>query len=267
MLNMPDLDANKVITIPKARRISRGRGHSYTLDGQPVMGVTTILGKALPKPALVPWAAREVAEFVAARREILTELSDPELIDLCKGAPGRTRDAAANRGTEVHRLADKLAHGQEVDVPEELAGHVDAYLAFLAAFKPSSALLERPVFNRKYRYGGTMDMLAESDDLGRTLFDIKTSGSGIYGDIALQLAAYGNSEVYVDEAGTEHPMPEVDSYAAIWVRADGYDVYPIDVTDRDFKTFLYVQQVAWWIDNRQQEVKGESIWRRQEVKA
>jgi hypothetical protein len=257
----------KVVQMPKARRINRGKGHSYTLDGQPVMGVTTILNKGLPKPALVGWAAREVAEFVAGRRDILTKLSDEELVDLCKGAPYRTRDAAANRGTEVHKLAQRLAGGEEVDVPEVLTGHVDAYLAFLEAFSPSSALVERPVFNRTYRYGGTMDMLAKTDELGWTLFDIKTSGSGIYPDIALQMAAYGNCEVYVDADGDEQPMPEVDSYAAIWVRADGYDVYPVDVSDREFKAFLYVQQVAFWLDHRANEVKGDAIWQRREVKS
>lgn len=252
---------------PAARRINRGRGHSYALDGAPVQGVTTILGKGLPKPALVGWAAREVAEFVASRREILTQLEDAELIDLAKNAPGRLRDRAANRGTEVHRLAERLAHGEEVDVPEELAGHVDAYIGFLEAFQPSAALIERPVFNRTYRYAGTMDMLAETPELGRTLFDIKTSGSGIYSDVALQLAAYGHAEFYVDPEGQEVPMPEVDSYAAIWVRADAYDVYPIDVTEREWKTFLWIAQVAWWLDHRADQVKGDAIWRRQEVRA
>lgn len=259
------MSRNSNLVGPAGRRINRGRGHSYTLDGAPVRGVTNILSKGLPKPALVGWAAREVAEFVAGRRDVLTQLNDEELVDLCKGAPYRMRDAAANRGTEVHRLAERLAHGEEIDVPEELRGHVDAYLGFLEAFQPASALVERPVFNRTHRYGGTMDMLAETPDLGRTLFDIKTSGSGIYGDIALQMAAYGNAEFYIDEAGAEQPMPEIDGYAAVWVRADGFDVYPVDVTDREFKTFLYVAQVAWWLEHRSDQVKGDAVWRRQEV--
>ena len=252
---------------PAALRVQRGRGHSYKLDGEKIDGVTTVIGNGLPKPQLVGWAAREVAEFIATRREVLPHLSDRELVDLCKGAPGRIKDAAANRGTEVHRLASQLAAGEEVEVPVEIDGHVDAYLGFLEAFEPTGALVERPVFNRKYRYGGTMDMLAQTARWGSTLFDYKTGGTGIYGDVALQLAGYGNAEFYVDEEGVERAMPEVDAYAAVWVRADGYDVYPIQVTDREFKTFLYVQQVAWWIEHREREVKGDAVWRRQEVKA
>jgi hypothetical protein len=231
------------------------------------MGVTTILSKGLPKPALVGWAAREAAEFVANRRDILIQLNDREVIDLVKGAANRNRDEAAVRGTELHALAERLARGEEVEVPEALTAHVDHYIGFLDAFKPSNAIVERPVFNRAFRYGGTLDMLAQTDELGWTLFDLKTSGSGVYGDVALQLAAYGHAEFYVDSEGREIPMPPVDNYVSVGLRADGYDVYPVDVTDREWKTFQYVAQVAWWIEHRQKQVVGEAIWARQEVKA
>ena len=249
-----------------AKRINRGRGHSYTLDGKPVSGVTTIIGKSLPKQALVGWAAREVAEFVAGRREILTQLTDEELIDLCKGAPFRERDKAANRGTEVHRLAEQLAHGLDVDVPEELVGHVDSYVAFLDKFDPTEALIERPVFNRQYRYGGTLDLLCRIQEFGGCLLDIKTNKSGPFGETALQMAAYGHAEIYVDVDGAEHPMPEVDFYGVVWVRADGFDLYRYEVTEREWKQFLFCAQTAWWVDNRLEHVRGDAIWQRQEVK-
>ena len=252
----------------RTRRVDRGRSHSYLLDGKPVLGVTTIINKALPKPALTAWAAREVAEFVAARREILTKLSDDELIDLTKGAPFRERDRAANRGTEVHRLAEQLARGQEIQVPDELIGHVDAYIGFLEIFKPSSALLERPVFNRTYRYGGTFDLVCTIDELGaRCLLDIKTNRSGPFGEMALQLAGYGNAEFYVDEDGHEQPMPLIDFYGVCWVRADGFDLVPYQVTELEFRQFLFCIQTAWWIDHRMPLVKGEALYQRLAVPA
>lgn len=250
----------------RARRINRGRGHSYTLDGKPVQGVTTILSKALPKPALTAWAAREVAEFVAGRREILTRLTDQELVDLCKGAPFRERDKAANRGTEVHRLAEKLARGEEVDVPDELMGHVDSYIGFLEHFQPTNVALERPCFNTEWGYGGTLDCLATIPALGGTgLIDVKTNRSGIFGETALQMCAYGRCEFYIAADGSEAPMPELAFYAALWVRADGYDLYPMQVTEREWKTFQHLIHVAWWIDNRSQIVKGNAIWQQQGV--
>ena len=41
------------------------KSHRYKLDGAWVPGVTTLIGKGLPKPALPYWAARTVAEWVA----------------------------------------------------------------------------------------------------------------------------------------------------------------------------------------------------------
>src|SRR5207249_10143098 len=92
---------------PDARRIGHGRGHSYHLDGKPTMGVTTIIKKGVPAPALIEWAGRTVAEYVISRRALLDQLTDDELYELARSAPYRERDAAANRGTEIHRIADK----------------------------------------------------------------------------------------------------------------------------------------------------------------
>lgn len=251
-----------------ARRINRGRSHSYSLDGSPVLGVTTVLNKALPKPALTAWAAREAAEFVAGRRDILTQLSDQELVDLVKGAPFRERDKAANRGTEVHRLAESLARGHEVEVPDELSGHVDSYLAFMEEWEPADALLERPVFHRKLRYAGTLDLLCRIPKLGeRCLLDVKTNRSGPFAETALQMAAYGHAEFYVDDAGAEQPMPEIDWYGVVWLRADGYDLVPYEVGEREWKCFQYLIQVCWWIEHRADLVRKDAIWQRQEVTA
>lgn len=53
-----------------ARR-NHGRNHSYTVDGQKVPGVTTIIGNGLPKPALVAWWKAQ--RFPALRSGDLTE--------------------------------------------------------------------------------------------------------------------------------------------------------------------------------------------------
>ena len=83
----------------------------------------------------------------------------------------------------------------------------------------------------------------------RGLLDIKTTRSGIYGETALQIAAYRNAEFYLDADGEEQPMPAVDACGAIWVRADGYDLIPVDASPTTFRTFLYVQQVAKFTAN------------------
>lgn len=288
---------------PKTRLIRRGRGHSYELDGEKCPGVTTIIKGSVPMPALVGWAGRTVAEYVMDRVTVRDGVVDAtELIDALKAynetRPGyfreklpatgfsrvgltkvlasvmyADRDAAANRGTEVHNLAQKLSAGEEVEVPEELTGHVDAYLRFLEEWEPTDAILEGVVVNRRWRYMGRFDIVATLPRVtlpdgspwgGVTLLDVKTSRSGPFSDDALQLAAYRYAETMVDAEGNEVPMPAVESTGILHVRADGYDLFPFTADERVWRIFLYGAQVAEALDRDAGLVgtaKGEALAR------
>lgn len=50
------------------------KSHRYRLDGDWVPGVTTLIGKGLPKPALPYWAARTVAEWNRSLSELTNTL-------------------------------------------------------------------------------------------------------------------------------------------------------------------------------------------------
>ena len=50
------------------------KSHRYKLDGQWVPGVTTLIGKGLPKPALPYWSAKTVAEWVADNPDLTEDL-------------------------------------------------------------------------------------------------------------------------------------------------------------------------------------------------
>ena len=50
------------------------KSHRYRLDGQWVPGVTGLIGKGLPKPALPYWAAKMVAEWVADNPDLTEDL-------------------------------------------------------------------------------------------------------------------------------------------------------------------------------------------------
>ena len=78
------------------------------------------------------------------------------------------------------------------------------------------------------------------------LADWKTSRSGIYGETALQLEAYSRADAYVDKAGVDQPVADlgITDHVAIWVRSDGYDVYPMTHNDEVFRTFQYVAENA-----------------------
>lgn len=229
-------------TKPATRRQNHGRGHSYLLDGQKVRGVTTIIGDGIPKPALINWAANTTAEYAVDNWDDLGGMKVAARLAKLKSARYDDRDTAARRGTEVHALAEQLVHGEKVDVPDELAGHVDSYLRFLDEWDPQPVLVEAVVFSRRYRYGGTLDLVADLADGSRWLVDVKTTRSGVYGETGLQLAAYRYADFYLGEDLAEEPMPEVDRTGVVWVRSDGYDMVPVEAGPEQLKTFRHA---AW----------------------
>lgn len=259
----------------KTGRIDYKRGHAYKLDGQTVTGVTTILDKGLPKPALTGWTAKAIAEYVGERvkangdaSELINDLIalDAEkvkrsedhryqpkfkggtfsrlgLIEVLKTVQFEDRDKAANKGTAVHNAAEALSKGEEIDVPEEIIGHVDSYIQWVNDWQPTDELPEFVVGNRRRQYMGTGDLIATLADGRRWLIDYKTNRSGPFAEVALQLAAYRYAEFIVTPEG-EIPMPPVDACGVLWLRADGYDFYEVYADEDAFRTFLYVQQVA-----------------------
>jgi hypothetical protein len=230
------------------RRVNRGKGHSYVLDGEPVQGVTTILGDGIPKPGLINWAATTTAGYAVDHWDDLAAETPSARLRRLERARFESSGAAAARGTDVHKLAMRLAAGEEVDVPEDLTGYVDAYLQFVADWQPRELVVEAPVFHRAYRYAGTLDLIAELVDGANWLLDWKTGGKGIYVETAVQLAAYRHAEFYLGRGGEEVPLPPVDFCGAVWLRADGYDLHPVDAGEQTFRVFRYAQQVARFSD-------------------
>jgi hypothetical protein len=236
---------------PPIRRHDTAKGHSYKdANGQRVPGVTTILGDGIPKPALINWAANATAEAAIDRWDELTELGPAKRLKELQNARYAEKDAAARRGTEVHRAAEELLAGKSVKVPEEIAGHVEQYARFLDEFKVEPIHVEFSCVSYRWGYAGTADLCARlvlPDKGPKTLLmDLKTTRSGVFGETALQLAAYRYPDVWVVD-DEEIPPVEVDYCAAIHVRADGYDLVPVEAGPEQHKAFLYAQRVAQFV--------------------
>lgn len=232
---------------PPIRRHNTAKGHAYKdANGTRVPGVTTILSDGVPKAALINWAANATADAAINRWEELTEMPPAQRLSTLRGARYEDKDRAANRGTEVHHLAEKLIHGRTVQAPDEIAGHVESYARFLDEFRVTPVHVEFSVASYRHGYAGTGDLIADlqtTDGPRRWLLDLKTNRSGIYGETALQLAAYRFADVLIT-GDSEQPMPEVEGCAAIHVRSDGYSLIPVLAGPEQHRTFLYVQQVA-----------------------
>lgn len=234
---------------PPIQRKDTAKGHHY-VDGnqQRVPGVTTIIGDGLPKPALINWSANATAEAAIDQWDELADMPPSKRLEQMKKARFNDRDTAAKRGTEVHAIAERLIKGEQVDVPDELAGHVESYVQFLDAFEPDPIHVEFGVASYKHGYAGTGDLIAHFPTLDMTLLcDIKTNRSGVFGETALQLAAYCYADELMDiPTGTRGSYPHIDGCAVIHVRSDGYDLVPITTGQQQFRDFLYVQRVAWF---------------------
>lgn len=238
-------------------RRNHGTGHSYEMDGTWVPGVTTLLGSGYPKPALINWAGKATAEYAVDHWAELAEMSVSERLALLTRCRNLDRDAAARRGTEVHQIAQKLLAEKEVEVPEEIDGHVQAYLQFLADWDVRELLVETSVGRRDgIRYAGTLDMIADLADGRRWLVDLKTTRSGVFDENALQLAAYRYAEFYVDDVGREFPMLPVDQCGVVWLRDGEYDLYPVEAGEPQFLWFQMVARIASVADQRHREKLG-----------
>jgi hypothetical protein len=269
------------------RRINRGRGHSYVdANDAKVPGVTTLLGDGVPKPALMDWGPRVTAEYAVDHWDELGTLTPSARLEKLKKARYADRDAAANKGTRVHGLAEQLAAGKTVKVPDDLAGHVESYVAFLDQWEPKPLLLEAVVMSHRHGYAGTLDMAAHFDplllldaglatdnpdlaaelralddaqELALAILDVKTSRSGIFGETALQLAGYRFADVYVDEHGNEQPMPQFHLALGLHVRADGYDLLPMTAGRDQHRELLYVREVGRFVTDHSRGYVGSPL--------
>jgi hypothetical protein len=263
----------------KIVRKNTAKGHYYIDQetGERVPGVTTILDAGLPKKALINWAAGATAEFAVDHWDELSELAPSARLKKLNGGRYAVKDEAANRGTQVHKMGERLMAGETVVVPDQIKGYVNSYVRFLDEFQLRVRFIEALVYSESHRYVGTLDIfgdillpdMPEYDHLPRDadgfvcncLIDAKTNRSGIFGETALQLAGYRFAEFMQpdqDDPETAFEMPHVAWTGAVWIRPDGYSLIPVAAAEEQHRAFLYAQQVGIF-DHGARDLIGDRI--------
>ena len=235
------------MTAPALSRTTRGGGRVYVWGDREYPSVTTILGATVPKPALVGWAAKATAEWAVDHHAEWRDLTDRRAtVDLLKGAPFRDRDNAADVGTAVHAYAEATAKGHASFIPPEVEPFVAGFERFVCDWRPEYLETEATVFGDGY--AGTLDAIARID--GQVvLLATKTTRSGVYPEVALQLAAYWSADfIGRNDGATEDPMPEMYAAMVLHLRPEGYRLVPVRVDDhthrqwrRLVETFEYLR--------------------------
>jgi hypothetical protein len=236
------------------RRIKSGNSHYYVdSNGARVPGVTTMT-KGVPSEALMNWGPKVTAEYAVDNWDELSDLPPAARLNRLLRSRFENKDAAANRGHDVHDIAEEALKGNEVDVPDLLAGHVESLIHMIDSYHMQPVLTETVVFSHTHGYAGTLDVVADfpyglpgphpwtSTVLAppglRLLCDWKTNRGKIYGETALQLTGYERADTYMDSEGNEQPMLLVDGCAAIHITADGFDLVPVTVSDETLRILL-----------------------------
>lgn len=229
---------------------------------EPFPSVTTIKG-AWPK-FLTTWAAKAVAVEAVDTLDQWAKLDRDAAVDHLAAAPNRSRDKAAARGTEIHRLLEMLAEGQ-APMPA-LIPDAEPYLPALEALvtdlDPTWVLSEVVAINREVGYGGTLDAVITSEALGGTfVVDWKTRAKhGAYDDEACQVGgAYAGAEYVIVEDGGEAKrmrLPKLDGALIVSITPDGYRLHPVDI-DKAVNGFKTLRQ--FWAVQQGRDIVGRPL--------
>lgn len=106
----------------------------------------------------------------------------PCVSDLCrflhreiyKEAPIWQMEAAADRGTAVHKATELLDTTGRSEISDDYAPYLTAYAAFLREHDVEWELVEHPDYHPAHGYAGTIDRYGKVDGIS-TLLDLKTT--------------------------------------------------------------------------------------------
>lgn len=220
----------------------------HPLTGEKVPSVTTIISAGLPKPALVPWAARMAAEHAVKNWADLTSMDPATRIDQIKNAHQQKADKAADLGDLVHEVIEAWSTGTPYPEWGKAADpYMSQFIGFMTDVRPLFLESEVTLWSRAHGYAGTADWIA---DIGGTVVygDNKT-GRRVYPEVGLQLSALSHADFILRSDGYEVPMPRPGGHAALHIRPRSWSLMWVEQPEECFNAFLAAKTILNWTRN------------------
>jgi hypothetical protein len=199
-------------------------GTFYEIGDRKYRRVSSILNCA-NKEGLVPGAVKATALHIQALSDAGADI---DWIDV-KREYKRQWKAKADNGTVIHDTILKIARDEPLEFEDYTADQhktLDQFENWRRAFAPRFLHRECVVYNTRLDYAGQFDFMALIGGV-LVLGDYKT-GSDIWPETALQLAAYANAEWLIDLDGNHVPMPTAQEWAIVHLRPDRQQMFRID---------------------------------------
>ena len=160
----------------KNPKTGRYKKHIYTLNGKPLMGITSVLS-VIAKPALIGWAARKAVEYI--QDHFQGELTE-ELLEEAKCAHSDIAGEAAERGTVIHKGIEtyindciNMTLGEAMNVKVVEDSCVQKFIDWAVSNKIKFIESEKKMYSKKLWLAGTCDIIFEKDGK-RYIGDVKT---------------------------------------------------------------------------------------------
>jgi len=173
--------------------------HKYRIKDEFVPSVTRIIDSIIPKPFLIPWAAKMGAEWWLSHYGENADMYN----GICNAHKVRS-EAALETGSIVHDYIEKIIKWSlngESSAPKKPEGEaainsINAFGEWIKANEVKWISSEEKIYSRTHQYAGTVDAVAEIND-EFCVIDFKTSAQ-IYKEYYLQIAAYKHAieEIY-----------------------------------------------------------------------
>lgn len=204
---------------------------------------------------------------------------EQRVVRYAKAIPGLELNRLSEIGTDVHKIMERLALGEIVDdTPDHLQLHVDNGIKYFSDIPMEFLEVESVVYSDRLGYAGQFDALikvptawllentdwtwkgaGDCPEFIIVMVDYKTSANGIKERVAMQFALYGGADFIGRVDGTKSPIPFIDEYWAVNIRADGYDVISVRTDEEIWNHTLAVRETHKWLNETSNTVLSKPL--------